>query len=62
MTPWVLKLQKPKQDIYKANERTDNVISELRGFRDNVDIEFEHCFNLAVKLGEEINTPVYFQD
>ena len=56
MTPWVLKLQKPKQDICKANQRIDNVISELRGFRDNVDIEFEHWFNLAVKLGEEVNT------
>ena len=33
----------------------DNVISELKGFRDNVDIEFEHWFNFAVKLGE-VNT------
>ena len=35
---------------------TDNVVSELKDFRDNVDIEFEHWFNFAVKLGEEVNT------
>ena len=29
-----------------------NVISELKGFRDNLDIEFEHWFNFAAKLGE----------
>ena len=34
----------------------DNVISELKGFRNNVDIEFEHWFNFTVKLGEEVNT------
>ena len=34
----------------------ENVISELKAFRDNVDIEFEHWFNFAVKLGEEVNT------
>ena len=33
-----------------------NFISTLKGFRDNVGIAFEHWFNLAVKLGEEINT------
>ena len=32
-----------------------NVISKLKGFRDNVDIEFEHWFNFAVKLGKEVN-------
>ena len=34
----------------------DNVISELKGFRDNIDMEFEHWFNFAVKLGEEVKT------
>ena len=34
----------------------DNVISELKSFRDNLDIEFEHWFNFAVKLGKEVNT------
>ena len=34
----------------------DNVISELTGFRDNVDIEFEYWFNLAVRLGQEVST------
>ena len=33
----------------------ENVISELKGFTDNVDIEFEQWFNFAVKLGEEVN-------
>ena len=33
----------------------DNVISKLKGFRDYVDIEFEHWFNFAVKVGEEVN-------
>ena len=49
---------------------TDNAVSELKVFRDNwighrrirqirirqIDIEFEHWFNFAVKLGEEVNT------
>ena len=35
---------------------TDNVISELKGFRDNLDIELKNWFNFAVKLGEEVNT------
>ena len=34
----------------------DNVICELKSFRDNLDIEFEHWFNFAVKLGKEVNT------
>ena len=34
----------------------DNVISELKDFRDNADTEFQHGFNFAVKLGEEVNT------
>ena len=34
----------------------DNVISKLKGFRNNADIEFEHWFNFTVKLGEEKNT------
>ena len=33
-----------------------SVISEFKGFRDNLDIEFEHWFNFALKLGEEVNT------
>ena len=49
-------MQKPKQDIYKANQTIDNVISELIGFRDNADKEFEHWFNLAARLGEEVST------
>ena len=35
---------------------TDSLISELKGFRNNDDIESEHWFNYAVKLGEEVNT------
>ena len=38
-----------------------NVISELKDFSDNADIEFEHWFNFAVKLGEEVNTDHQFQ-
>ena len=34
----------------------DNVISKLKGFRDNVDMEFEHWFNFDSKLAEEVNT------
>ena len=33
---------------------TDNVISKLKGFRDNVDIEFEQWLNFAVKLEDEV--------
>ena len=33
----------------------DNVNFESRGFRDNVDIEFEHWFNFGEILGEEVN-------
>ena len=36
---------------------TDDVCHiRIKGFRDNVDIEFEHWFNFALKLGEEVNT------
>ena len=28
----------------------DNAISELKGFRDNADIEFDYWFNFVVKL------------
>ena len=52
----VTKFQKRNQNIYKAYQITDNIISEVKGFRDNVDIDFEHWFNFAVKLGEEVNT------
>ena len=38
-----------------------NVISELKDFSDNADIEFEHWFNFAVKLGEEVNADHQFQ-
>ena len=44
-----MKLQKRNQDIYKAYQMTNNVASKLKGFRDNIDIEFEHWFNFAVK-------------
>ena len=56
LKPLVTKLQERNQDIYKTYQMTDNVVSELKGFGDNVDIEFEHWFNFAVKLGEEVNT------
>ena len=55
LKPLVTKLQKRNLDIYKAYQMTDNVIFELKGFRDNVDIEFKNWFNFAVKLGE-VNT------
>ena len=38
LKPLVTKLQKRNQVIYKAYQMIDNVISELKGFRDNVDI------------------------
>ena len=34
----------------------DNVISELKVFRDNVGIEFDRWFNFTVNLGEGVNT------
>ena len=51
-----MKLQKRNQDIYKAYQMIDNVVSELNGFRDHVEIEFKHLFNFTVKLGEDVNT------
>ena len=33
----------------------ENIISELKDFRNNVDIKFEHKLNFTVKLGE-VNT------
>ena len=56
LKPLVKKLQKRNLVIYKAYQMTDNVISELKGFSDNLDIEFKNWFNFAVKLGEEVNT------
>ena len=40
----------------------DNVISELKGVSDNVDMEFENWFIFAVKLGEEVNIDHQLQD
>ena len=56
LKPLVTKLQKGNQDIYKAYQMTDKFIFELKVFRDNVDIEFEHWFSFAVKLKEGVNT------
>ena len=55
LTPLVTRLQKCNLDIYKVFRMTDNVTSKLKDFRDNVNIEFEHWFNFAVKLGEEVS-------
>ena len=56
LKPLLTMLQKRNQDICKAHQMSDSVISDLKGFRHNVDIECEHWFNFAVKLGEEVNT------
>ena len=40
----------------------DNVISELKGVSDNVDMEFENWFIFAVKFGEEVNIDHQLQD
>ena len=40
--PLVTKFKTHNQDIYKAYQMTNNVMFELKGFRVNVDIEFEH--------------------
>ena len=34
----------------------EKVISELKEFTDNLDIEFKQWFNFSVKVGEEVNT------
>ena len=49
-------MQKRNQDIYKSCQTIDNVIFKLKAFRRNVNIKFEHWFNFAVKLGEEVIT------
>ena len=55
LKPLLSKLQKCNQDIYKAYKMIENIISELKDFRNNVDIKFEHKLNFTVKLGE-VNT------
>ena len=40
LKPLVTKLQKSNQDIYKPYQTSDNVIPKLKGFRDDVGIEF----------------------
>ena len=59
LKPLVTKLQKVSQENSKAYQMVDNVISELKGFRDDVDIGFEPWF--TVKLGE-VNHYYQFQD
>ena len=55
--PLVTKLQNANKTFtYKGYQIIDCIISELKGFRANVDIKLEHWFNFAVKLGEEVNT------
>ena len=56
LKPLVMKLQKRNQDIYKTYQITDTVISELKRFRDHLDVELEYWFNFSVKLREEVNT------
>ena len=56
LKPLVTKLQKRNQNICKAYQMIDDVISELKGFRENVDMEFEHWFNFAVKLGNTVSS------
>ena len=36
----------------------ENIISELKDFRNNVDIKFEHRLNFTVKLGEVNTVPL----
>ena len=38
----VSRLQKRNQDIYMGYQMIDSVMSELKGFRDNIDVEFGH--------------------
>ena len=42
LKPLVMKLQKRNQDIYKTYQITDTVISELKRFRDHLDVELEY--------------------
>ena len=36
----------------------ENIISEFKDFRNNVDIKFEHRLNFTVKLGEVNTVPL----
>ena len=50
----VSRLQKCNQDIYKAYQIIDSVMSVLKGFRENIDLEFNNSSNFVLKLAEEV--------
>ena len=59
LRPLVTKLQKVSQENCKAYQMIDNVISELKGFRDDVDTGFETWFTVKLR---EVNHYYQFQD
>ena len=56
LNPLVKKLQKRNQGICKTYQMIDNVISKLKGFRDIVDMEFEHWFKSKIKRSSKHST------
>ena len=52
--PLATKLQKRNADIYVAYHMIDEVIDQLRSYRDNIDDEFSEWYNFAVSMSEKI--------
>ena len=52
--PLVTKLQKRNQDIYTACQMTDSVVMELKNYRDDIDNESQHWYDLAVRICKDV--------
>ena len=52
--PLVTKLQKRNQDIYTAYQMTVGVLRELKNYRDDIDNEFQHWYDFAVRICKDV--------
>ena len=52
--PLAKKLQKRNQDIYTAYHNVDQVLTQLKSFRDNMDEVFEEWYDFAKNMGAKV--------
>ena len=53
--PLVTKLQKRNQDIYTAYQMIESVLREWKNYRDDIDNEFQHWHDLAVRICKNVD-------
>ena len=55
LKPLVTKLQKRNQDIYQAYHMIDQVLSDLKDVKNNIEEEFSAWFKFAVDMGASVD-------